>query len=466
MKLFAVVLLTLICCSAETAPPVVAAEPAEFLVRPQIVYQTITGFGAGMYQGTMTDLAPLSPEKREKAYQLVYGPKGLGLNIIRFHISWTAEPLAANAPLRTKGLRYDWEKDEVTQSVWKAVELSLQHAPSAIVYAVPFTPPVRWKDNGKPNFGGHVAPENYGEYAEYLADFIEYYKTAHGVDIKVLSLQNEPDIAVYWESCRWTGDELRDFLKILSPVLKKHGLQTKLMVSEGSTWDEAWIRAKPALEDPIARKDVAILAAHTYGNYDLVDQGRSLLSEAAKTHDIPVWMSETSVIGPPEDKSIFTALHVAHNIYRDLVEGNASAWIYCFLIFNANFHGSMGVLAPVKENELVVPKRFWAIANYSQFIRPGWKRIKVDGLKFANSAFINPEGDKFAIVALNASVNSRPVTYKFNRSEIRDVRVFQTSADYDLSEIDVHVDSRSEVGFTLAPFSVTTFVGGLQIHDK
>ena len=71
-----VVLFVLVTCSGAQAPPVVLGEPATFTVHADRKLQAITGFGAGMYQGTITDLESLSPEGRAKAYELVYGDNG------------------------------------------------------------------------------------------------------------------------------------------------------------------------------------------------------------------------------------------------------------------------------------------------------------------------------------------------------------------------------------------------------
>jgi glucuronoarabinoxylan endo-1,4-beta-xylanase len=448
-------------CWAQELPSLIENQPVTFGVHPEMRYQTVAGFGAGIHQGTFTDMEPLSPERRARLYDMVYGADGLGLNIIRFHISFLAEPLAAADPMRAKGLRYDWDHDQFTQLVWKALSPALEHVKSPILYAVPFTPPPRWKTNHLPNFGGEVPPENYRDYAEYLADFIRYYKVAHGVTIDVVSLQNEPDVKVYWESCRWTGAQLRDFLKVIGAVFREQGITTRIMMPEGSTWDEAWVRAEPSLQDAEARSLIGILAGHTYGDYDLVDRGRGLLAHAAQQYGLPLWMSETSIIGPPDDPSIFAGLRVAHTVYRDFVEGNASAWIYCFVIFTSKFPGSMGVLSPVKDGALVVPKRFWTLANYSHFVKPGWQRIQLDGLGFANTAFLNPAGDQVAIIALNATVNARPATYEFAAFTVSGVTAYRTSRDMDLQKVPVGSVESHRFSASLAPFSVTTFVVNL-----
>jgi len=439
----------------------VEEQPATFRVHPEVTYQTMTGFGAGYYQNSLDDINAVKAEDRDQVYELLYGEKGVRLNIVRFHISWSAEPLPEGHPLRAQGLHYNWENDLHTQNVWKAIAPILKRT-KPIIYAVPFTAPGRWKTNQQPNFGGSVLPEYYRHYAEYLADFVDYYRKVLHVDIGILSPQNEPDVAVYWESCRWTGTELRDFLNVLGPTFRARGLETKFMLSEGSTWDQAWIRLEPTLRDPAARVFLNIMASHSYGDDDLVDNGRALFRAASGKHGIPVWMSEMSLIGLPDDPSMWSALRIAHYMYRDIVEAHASAWIYCFSIFTSKFPGSMGVLSPAKEGELVVPKRFWTFANYSHFVRPGWTRMQIDGISFANTGFVNPERSRFVIVALNASANGRPATYDFGDWTIAAVEAYRTSKDLDLARVEAPTLRAHAFNVTLAPLSVTTLVGELR----
>lgn len=439
--------------------------PADFRIHPDVSFQTMFGFGAGMCETSLKDMQALGPKDRDRLYDLVYGENGLRLNVVRIHVSPNAQPLAAGEPLRERGFRYDWEHDANTQNVLGAIRPALKRG-RVTLYAVPFTPPSRWKSNKQHVWGGSLLGEDYPAYAEYLADFVDYYKKVHGLPIEVLSLQNEPDVSVWWESCRWTGKDLNDFLKVIAGVFQKRGLSTKFMLSEGSTWDQAWMRVAPALEDAGSRRLLGILASHSYGGDDLVDEGRNLFRAASARHNIPIWMSEASIIGPPDDRSMTAALRIGHLMYRDIVQGGASAWIYCFVIFSPDFPGSMGVLSPATATGgLVVPKRFWAMAHYSRFVRPGWKRIRVDGLGFANAAFISPENDRFAIVALNASGNARPATYHFGDWSPSSVEAYVTSRHADLSLASAQVGERSALQITLVPGSITTMVGGLRRQD-
>ncbi|MCX7011574.1 MAG: hypothetical protein NTW86_03235 [Candidatus Sumerlaeota bacterium] len=445
-------------------PPGLEEQPADFTVNPATTYQTIEGFGAGFFPQTLMAASDLKPDQRERMYDLLYTDQGVRLNILRIHISDNVPLLPQGDPSRAKGLKYNWAKDPFTRRLFQALPLVYARVKKPILYAAPFTPPPRWKADKKAFWGGAVLPEHYGDYAEYLADFLKYCKQEQHANIDVLSLQNEPDVAASWESARWTGEELRDFLKILAAKLKAEGLSTKLMAPEGSNWDQTAIKIAPILEDPEARPLVGVLASHSYVSIDLVDRGRGIMQSIARSSGLPLWTSEMCIMGPPDNPAMPAAMNIAHCMYRDFVEADVSAWIYCFAIARVlpESPGSMGVLSPPKDGALVIPKRFWAFANYSRFVQPGWKRMQVEGLAFANTGFVSPQGDRFALVALNGSGRPRPARYDFGASTPMDVETFRTSKEEDLASVSGARVEGNALRVLLPPTSVTTFVGRLK----
>jgi len=449
-----------------TEAPSVQPGTSTFRVHPETTFQTLAGFGAGFSSSRYID-AIEKPDDRDRAYDLLFGEKGVRLNVVRLTISPNAQPVegAPASQLNAAGLRYNWAADLNTQSVWKAIQPALKRT-KPILYAVPFTPPVRWKDNGHPNHGGSLKREYYRDYAEYLTDFLDYYHKVLKVDIDVLSLQNEPGIAAPWASCIWTGAELRDFLKILAPIVRSRRLNTQFMLSEGTAWTGAWGRLQPTLQDPDALRFLNIMASHSYGSPE--DPARRQFAAASARNGLPVWMSEMSLMVPPapDDPGIDAAIRIAGYLHRDLVEAHASVWIYCFAIFTSTFQGSMGVLSPADgqgalRGALVVPKRFWALANYSQFVRPGWKLMQIDGAGLANSGFVNPQGDGVVIVALNTGAKPQSATYDFGDQTIGAVEAFSTTTNLNLARVPPPAAQPHRFSATLPPMSVTTFVGKL-----
>lgn len=429
-------------------------------VHPTKVKQTMDGFGAGIDGDKVPAMLMLLGEAdRRRAYDLVYGESGAHLNIVRLTISPYAAPLGAG--------HYRWDQDGYTQAALSALRGVPDHP---LVYAVPFSPPARWKSNHDVKGGGVLLPQFYQAYAAYLVDFLDYMKS-QGLEVDTLSVQNEPGVAAPWLACTFTPQQMHDFLATLGPLVRARGRKTRIMISEGTVWTGAWDHVALALADPRTRPFIDVLASHSYPpippNPVSQDQGRGRFAETAVRTGLPVRMSEMSLMIPPQpdDLGMTAALKIANYLHRDLTLARASVWIYCFAIFTNKFHGSMGVLAPPDVDpahpQLRVPKRLWAIANYSRFVHRAWKRVAVEG-SGVNTAFIDPEGGRFAVVAVNDTDQPAEVAYELDAKVAGDVETFVTSAALDLGK--VSRPGAREHGFvaTLAPRSITTFSGTLR----
>ncbi|MGC9954746.1 MAG: glycoside hydrolase [Rhizomicrobium sp.] len=479
--------------SGRAAASVVRGEVREFAVHPGQVHQKIIGFGAGFNEGAEQLMETIAePQDRALAYDLLYGESaavatGTRLNIVRLVVP----PDATRLPSLAGAPHYDWANDAGAKSEWAAIQPIYQRT-TPILYAVPFTPPAEWKTKPKNAIatlpqpgqglsggqlsGGSLMPVHYRDYADYLADFLLYYRDTLGHEIAVLSVQNEPGVPAPWHSCLWTPEEMHKFAIILGQTLQSRGLKTKLMLSEGTNWTGAWEHLEPALNDPAARQFIGVLASHSYNDptdpkFDN-DQPRQRFASASEQYGLPVWTSEMSLMQKPhelhDDKTMKAALAVAYYIHRDVAAAHASAWIYCFAIFHSAFPGSMGVLSPADGKamgHLEVPKRFWAMANYSQFVHPGWRAIGIDGQllhdAILNTGFVGPEGRRFVIVAVNLSAKPQAVHYNFGNWKIGAVEAHVTSETQDLALGAAPTAGQSEFAATLPPQSVTTFAGTL-----
>ena len=440
----------------------------QFTAHPETTFQTIVGFGAGFNDNSGGYFEAISkPGDLERAYDLLFGEqKGVRLNIMRLKISPDAKPSDSS------GRHYNWAADQRTQLVWQAIKSVLPwrlRVQKPILYAVPFTPPAGWKTYS-PQLcasAGCLMAEHYLDYAEYLADFLEYYDKVLRTHIDVLSLQNEPGIApLFWEGCIWNGEQMRKFLPMVAKAVQARGLSVQFMSSEGTAWIGAWDHLRPTLDDPGTRRHLGIMASHSYG--DPEDRARKFFAEASTRYQLPVWVSEMSLMPPMykggDDKSMRAGLTIARYIHRDMVEAQASAWIYCFAIFTSKINGqpvpgSMGVLSPPDgHGALVVPKRFWTMANYSYFVRPGWKLMQIDGKGANSTGFVSPSGNSFVIVAINEGLRPQQATYQVDGHMIGTVQAFATTAELDLAPVDAPLKAGDRFTAVLAPESVTTFV--------
>ena len=67
------------------------------------------------------------------------------------------------------------------------------------------------KDNKSLKNGGKLLKKYYDDYVNYLLNFIKTFKEK-GIDIKYLTMQNEPMARQSWESCCFTLAEQKDFI--------------------------------------------------------------------------------------------------------------------------------------------------------------------------------------------------------------------------------------------------------------
>ena len=120
------------------------------------------------------------------------------------------------------------------------------------------------KTNGEMLHGGKLKPEYNQTWADYYVKYIKAY-AAEGVPMWGLTVQNEALAMQIWESCIFTAEEERDFVKnYLGPTLQKAGLcDVKLMI-----WDHnrglMYQRVQPAYDDPEASKYIWGTAFHWY----------------------------------------------------------------------------------------------------------------------------------------------------------------------------------------------------------
>ena len=89
------------------------------------------------------------------------------------------------------------------------------------LFASPWSPPAWMKDNNDMLHGGKLKPDFFQPWAKYYTKFIKAYEK-EGIPVWGITVQNEPMATQRWESCIYTAEEERDFLKnYLGPTMAK-----------------------------------------------------------------------------------------------------------------------------------------------------------------------------------------------------------------------------------------------------
>src|SRR5690349_13696330 len=97
--------------------------------------------------------------------------------------------------------------------------------------------------------GGKHKKEFAQAWADYYIKFIKAYE-AKGIPVWGLTVQNEPMAKQRWESCIFTAEEERDFIKnYLGPTLHKNGMASKKLIAWDHNRDLLYQRASVILSD-------------------------------------------------------------------------------------------------------------------------------------------------------------------------------------------------------------------------
>jgi glucosylceramidase len=279
------------------------------------------------------------------------------------------------------------------------------------LFASPWSPPAWMKDNNSMLKGGKLKPEFRQSWANYYVKFIKTYE-AKGIPVWGLTVQNEPMATQKWESCIFTAEEERDFIKqYLGPTLKKEGLSSKKLIAWDHNRDLVYQRASTILSDPEAAKYVWGIGYHWYEDW----AGTGMLFDNVKmVHqafpDKGLILTEGCVDKFKADSIGNWALgeKYGYSMINDFNSG-AAAWTDWNILLDENGgpnHVGNFCFAPIhadtKTGKLIYANSYYYLGQFSKFIHPGAKRIATatNRDRLITTAFINPDG-KLAVVVMN-----------------------------------------------------------------
>ncbi|MGD2034802.1 MAG: hypothetical protein PVF73_07090, partial [Bacteroidales bacterium] len=220
----------------------------------------------------------------------------------------------------------------------------------AKIIASPWSPPDSLKSNDN-IVGGYLLPANYGAYADHLLGFCSYMQS-EGAPLYAVSLQNEPDIEVDYESCDWTSQQMIDFLTEQGPKLDT----LNIIVAESYNFDRTM--TDPILNDAVAEPYVDIIGGHIYG-------GGLSQYPLAEGKGKEVWMTEhLTGSSAPEANTWALALDLGTEM-NDCMKTGFNAYIWWYI---RRFYG------PVDDAGNITQKGY-VMSQFSKFIRPASIRV-------------------------------------------------------------------------------------------
>ena len=209
--------------SCEILPDNQTQEREVVNIYPDITDQTIDGFGGAITESVGYVLSNMPQAIQAEILKACFGRDGLSYTQVRTSIDSCDFAVSQYEAAGIPGAPFDMRHDETY--VIPFIQSAQAFCPKKIgIMLTPWSPPVYMKDNRDRNGGGKLRREHYADWADYICRYILAYRS-HGLDVKKLSVQNEPNAAQLWDSCLFTSEEEQLFLRdYLYPSLLKNRL--------------------------------------------------------------------------------------------------------------------------------------------------------------------------------------------------------------------------------------------------
>lgn len=371
-----------------------------YLDSPQ---QVIRGFGGANILRWRPDMTPAQVQRAFGS-----GPGQIGFSILR--------------------LRVPYEATEAEFS-YQVPTAKLAQSLGAIVFASPWTPPA-WMKTSRNIVGGRLNDTSYASYAAHLKSFADYM-SRNGAPLYAISVQNEPDIQVTYESCDWNALEMVRFVKDYAPAIG-----TRIMAPESFNFNHTISDA--ILNDSTAASNLSIVGGHIYGGgigtYPLaVSKGKE------------IWMTEHLDLDTTWNGVLLTGKEIS-----DCMKAGWNAYLWWYLV---RFYG------PIDENGNV-SKRGYVMSQFARFVRPGFTRVNSSDSNVRTFVDVTAykNGSKLIVVAVNRNTTARNHKFVSWNGTVGSFTPYVTTNSKNCEQQTRITFKNGSFDYTLEPLSITTFV--------
>ena len=196
------------------SPPMTEKEEYIF-IDPSKTFQTIIGIGGALTDASAETFYKLPANKQQEILRAYFDPQnGIGYTLGRTHIhscDFSSESYTYVKDGDTQLDSFDISHDLKYRIPF--IKAAMKEAGNQFtLFISPWSPPAWMKDNHDMLHGGKLKPEYYESWARYYGKFIHAYEK-EGIPIWGLTVQNEPMAVQTWESCIYSAEEERDFVK-------------------------------------------------------------------------------------------------------------------------------------------------------------------------------------------------------------------------------------------------------------
>jgi O-glycosyl hydrolase len=362
-------------------------------------------YGGGRQPAQIKD-----PHLQSQYMDLLYGDPAtrltLGFTVARYNIGGGDDPTHTHMrpDAQMEGFQsgpggpFDWTRDAAQRHMLQEAKNRGANLFEAFSVSPPYWMTVSGCSSG--NKTGqredNLQPAMFESFVAYLTTVVKHFRDVEGVRFESLEPFNEPDLG--WgaggrqEGYSASPSIRNTLIPTLARRLKQDGIDT--FVSGMDTNNVAAAVSSVEQLDPNALGALGRLNTHDYHAASYWVRLKRLREIAQKFYK-PIWMSELGCCFPGQgDKTeMWGALFMADSIRADLRDLGAEAWVLWQPDWNVIAFDPQGGAPLLK-------KQFFALAQYTRFIRPGFQIISAGGAYNTLAAY-SPQSKRLVLVSTN-----------------------------------------------------------------
>ncbi len=459
----------------EASVPEALRNMGRIVARPA---QTFRGWGMSLaweandlYGGGRQPAQIKDPKMQDEYMDLLFGDPAqrltLGFTVARYNVGGGDDPrhthMRPDAQMEGyqsgSGVPFDWTRDAPQRRMLQEAKKRGANIFEAVSYSPPYWMTVSGCSSGSSTeHEDNLRPEMRESFVNYLATVVEHFRQAEGIRFESLEPFNEPDGAWWKAGGRQEGytvpaETQNAILPMLAERLKRDGAGTFVSGVDANNISTAVGGAAQLTAQSLSA--LGRLNTHDYhhgvGDLAKAKEYKALGQKLRK----PIWMSELGCCqaNQSDNTEMWGALFMADSIRMDLRDMGAESWVLWQPDWNVIAFDPKGGKPQLK-------KQYYALAQYTRFIRAGFQIISAGG-SYNTLAAYSHTSKRLVLVSTNWDA---PALNDLDLSEFggvpASVTMYRTSADegVNLEEKKVMVSSTGHIVDTLPIRSVTTYV--------
>lgn len=377
-------------------------------VYPDVTYQTFEGFGGALTESAGYIYGQMSEEQKREMLCEYFTPEQMGYRMARIPIDscdFSLGHYEAVEDAEDSAFAH-FQMERVEKHIFPLLQdAEKAHGGRLELMLTPWSPPAYMKSNQDRNHGGELKQEYQKTWAEYICRYIKEYQK-RGYLVKRISLQNEPKAVQTWDSCVYTAEQEKVFLRdYMWPALRENGLSDIEIFIWDHNKERVYERACEIIDETTSPM-VAGIAFHWYSG----DHFEALQMLHDRFPDKKLILSEACIeyCKFSADDYLKNAQKYAHDMIGNMNHGMHGFYDWNIVLDEKGGPNHVGnycdapFLYHTQKMELCRRNTADYLWHFTHFIRPNAVRIGISCYteELEAVAFLNTD-EQIAIVLLN-----------------------------------------------------------------